>query len=521
MQPTSSAAYLYLLIAVAFFILVLSSINFINLTTARSTERAKEVGVRKVMGSNRQLLIRQFILESVLVCFISFLISILVAGALIEPFNQLIGQSLLLSEWLLNWRLGLLLTGVFLLGIISGFYPALVISGIKPAEVLKGSYKSSGRGILLRNALIVLQFFITISMVTGTLFVAKQMTYLVDKDLGFNKDQVIIVRQAQAIGQSYEAFKEQLEQLTNVEAVGGTNAMPGDFMGSNIFRPRRPDVSDLRANVATYDDDFIQTMDFNIVEGRAFSEDYIDSSSVIINQAAVRELALENPVGEIIMGTAGNNVTPEFKIVGVVEDFSFTSLHTEISPLVIFKGNQNFIPIAIAIRSNTDQFSDISAQITSAWSALVPDQNIRISFLDQELNTLYEADQTTAKVFQLFTFIAIIIAFIGLFCIATYVIQLRTKEIGIRKILGASFGNIFLLLSGNFFKLVLVALVLSVPLSFYGINKWLERYAYHIHLDGLTFALAGSIALLLVLLAISYQVIKIYISNPVDSLRME
>ena len=519
--PTSNVSYLYLLTAVALFILVLSSINFINLTTARSAERAKEVGVRKVLGSTRRLLTRQFVLESIFVCFISFLAALAIAGFAIEPFNQLIGQSLELGQWLYSWRIGLLIAAITLLGIISGFYPALVISGVNPAEVLKGSYKSSGRGILLRNGLIVLQFFITISMITGTLFVAKQMEYLADKDLGFNKDQVIIVRQAQAIGENFEAFKSELDKLPNIAAVGGTNAIPGDFMGSNIFRPRRPDVSDLRANVATYDDDFISAMEYNIVEGRAFGAAYNDSAAVIINQAAARELALENPVGEIIRGTAGFNSTPEFRIVGVVEDFNFTSLHTEISPLVIFKGNQNFNPAAIAIRSNTDQFSEINSQIESAWNTFVPEQKVRLSFLDQELNTLYDADRTTATVFQIFTYIAIIIAFIGLFSLATYVIQLRTKEICVRKILGASFGSIFLLLSRNFFGLVVLALVLSIPLSFYVIHRWLERFAYHIQLDWLTFAFSGGIALLLVLLAIGYQAVKISMVNPADSLRTE
>lgn len=519
--PTSNVSYLYLLTAVALFILILSGINFINLTTARSTERGKEVGVRKVMGSTRRLLIRQFILESILVCFTSFLFSLVIASFLIGPFNHLIGQSLALNSWLLSWRLGLLVGAIVLLGILSGMYPAFVISAVDPAVVLKGSYKSSKKGVLLRNGLIVLQFFITISMITGTLFIAKQMQYLADKDLGFNKDQAIILRQLGTLGNNFEAFKSELSKLTSVASVGGTNAMPGDFMGSNIFRPRRPDVSDLRANVATYDDDFIPTMELNMVDGRAFGAAYNDSAVVIINQAAAQELSLENPIGEMIKGTAGNNNSPEFRIVGVVEDFNFTSLHTKVSPLVIFKGNQNFTPAAIAIRSRTSDYAEISTQIESTWNAFVPDQKVRLSFLDQELSTLYEADQTTVRVFRIFTGIAIIIAFIGLFSLATYVIQLRTKEICVRKILGASFGSIFVLLSKGFFQLVLLALLLSIPLSFYAINRWLERFAYHIHLDGLTFALSGGIALLLVLLAIGYQAVRISMVNPAETLRME
>ncbi len=520
-RPTSNATYIYLLAAVALFILILSCINFINLTTARSAERAKEVGVRKVMGSTRPLLIRQFIFESVMVCFISFLVALISARLLIEPFNQLIGQSLELNAWLFDWPLVLLLGLVVLIGTIAGLYPAFVISAIDPAVVLKGSFKSSGKGIWLRNGLIVLQFFITITMISGTLFVGRQMQYLADKDLGFNKEKLIIVRQAQAVGQNFEAFKAELEQLTEIASVGGTNAMPGDFMGSNIFRPRRPDVSDLRANIATYDDDFMSTMDFNILEGRTFEEAFNDSTSVVLNQSAVRELGLENPIGESMRGTSGNAPTPEFKIVGVVEDFNFASLHTEVSPLVIFNGNSNFVPFAVAIRSNTDQFSAVNAQIEAVWNKFVPDQKIRLSFLDQELNTLYEADQTTAMVFQFFTYIAIIVAFIGLFSLATYVIQLRTKEICVRKILGASFGSIFLLLSKNFFQLVLLAMILSIPLSYYAVGRWLERFAYHIELDWLTFVVSGGVALLLVLLATGYQSVKIALLNPGESLRSE
>ena len=521
MRPTSNATYLYLLVAVAFFILALSCINFINLTTARSAERAKEVGIRKVMGSTRPLLVRQFIIESVLICFVSFLLALAVASLLKGGFNQLIGQSLNLWDLFSGWSLFLVLGGLTLIGLIAGIYPALVISSIHPAVVLKGSYKSSRRGIWLRNALIVLQFFITITMISGTLFVAKQMQYLADKDLGFDKEQLIVVRQAQAIGQNLEAFKTELNQLPEIVSVGSTNAMIGDFLGSNIFRPRRPDVSDLRANVLTYDDDYMSTMKFRILQGRGFEENFNDSLSVIINESAVKELGLDNPIGEVIQGTSGNETGPELRIVGVVENFNFTSLHTEVSPLVITNANSNYIPIAIAIRSNTDQYGEINSRIEAAWDKFVPDQRVRLSFLDQELNTLYEADQRTGTVFRFFTYVAIIIAFIGLFSLATYVIELRTKEICVRKILGASLGGIFMLLSSNFFRLVLVALALSVPLSFFAINKWLERFAYHIEPDWFTFAKAGLIALGLVLLAIGYQSIRISMLNPSKSLRTE
>lgn len=519
--PTSNAAYLYLLTIIAVFILALSCINFINLTTARSSERANEVGVRKVMGSTRGLLIRQFALESILICLLSFLVALALTALLKNGFNQLIGQPLNVWELFLGWPLFLVLAGLVLIGIIAGLYPALVISAIHPAQVLKGSFKSSNKGIWLRNALIVLQFFITITMISGTLFVSRQMEYLASKDLGFDREQLIVLRQAQAIGQNLEAFKQSLEQMPEIASVGSTNAMIGDFLGSNIFRPRRPDISDLRANVITYDDDYAATMKFRILQGRDFNESFNDSLSVIINEAAVRELGLDNPIGEFIRATSGNQTGPELKIVGVVEDFNFTSLHTEITPLIIQNATTNYLPIAIAIRSNSDQYDVVSSKIEAAWNNFVPDQKIRLSFLDQELNTLYEADQTTGQVFKFFTYVAIIIAFIGLFSLATYILELRTKEICIRKILGASLGGIFVLLSSNFFRLVLIALVLSIPVSYLAAEEWLERFAYHIEPDWLIFGKAGIIAFGLVLLAVGYQSVKISLLNPGESLRSE
>lgn len=520
-KPTSDARYLYLLAAVALFILVLSCINFINLATARSAERAREVGIRKVMGSTRPSLIRQFIVESIVTCFLSFLVALAIVSLLLKPFNQLVDQSLSFAPMVTIGSIALILGLIILVGSAAGLYPALVISSVNPASVLKGSYASSHRGVWLRNGLIVFQFFITLTMISGTLAVGRQMKYIAGKDLGFEKEGVLVIRQAIPIGRNFEAFKNEVKQLTGVAAVGGTGSIPGDFMGSNIFRPGRPNVSDLRANIATYDDDFIATMNFQILRGRGFAPAFNDSLSVLLNQAAARELGLTDPVGEKLRGTAGVGDNPEFTVIGVVEDFHFTSLHQPITPLVIFNGNSRFVPVSIAIRAKSDQWEDLIARIETAWNAFVPNRSLQHAFLDDELNTLYEADRTTGRVFRLFTLVTIIIAFVGLFSLATYVIQLRTKEVGIRKILGASVYSLFILLSKNFIQLALLALIISIPLSYLAIRKWLEQFAYHATINTLIFLQAGLIAVFLVIAAVSYQLIRIWRLNPGDTLRTE
>ena len=521
-KPTSNASFIYLLGAIALFILLLSCINFINLTTARSSERAKEVGVRKVVGSSKQSIIRQFVMESVFSCFISFILALLIALVLLPFFNELLGQSLSLTSLINGWTLGVSTLFVAIIGLLAGLYPALVISSIDSATVLKGNYKSSNQGIWLRNGLIVFQFFITLLMISGSLFVSEQMKFMVNKDLGFDKNQVMIIRQAVSIGQNLEPLKNELNRINGVIGVGGgATAIPGDFMGSSVLRFNNREISDIRANIANYDDDFISVMKFNMAEGRGFERAFNDSLSVLVNQSFAKEMGKASPIGTKLRTTNSAAGGPELTIVGVIEDFNFTSLHTEVSPLIVFNGNTNFIPTAIAIRTNTQDYQKIIPQIEAAWDKFVPSQSIRLAYLNEELSTLYEADLSTQKVFNLFTYIAILIAFVGLFSLAAYIIQLRTKEISVRKILGASFLQIFVLLSKNFIQLVLLALLLSIPVTYYGIQYWLGNFAYHIDIEWLTFVKAGGIAILLVLAAISYQSIKIAFVNPAIALKIE
>ena len=282
-----------------------------------------------------------------------------------------------------------------------------------------------------------------------------------------------------------------------------------------------PNTSDIRTNVVTYDDDFIPMMKFKIVEGRPFQKEFNDSLQVIINQAFAKEMGPGSPIGKKLRSTTNNQSSPENTIIGVVEDFNFASLHSKVSPLIIFNGNSNFVPSSIAIRSNSTNYQTIQPQIEAAWKQFVPDQTMRLSYLNEELYSLYEADRNTERVFNIFTYIAIFIAFVGLFSLAAYAIQLRLKEISVRKVLGASFGQIFILLSKNFVLLVFVALALSIPVSYYGVQQWLGNFAYHIEIEWLDFIKTGGIALLLVLTAISYQSIKIALTNPAGVLKSD
>ena len=520
-KPTSNVTFLYLLGVIAFFILLLSCINFVNLTTARSSERAKEVGVRKVIGSGRRSLMLQFILESVLSALFSLAVAIGLTVLLMPYFNDLVSQTLSLYSFINFGRIGMILGVVLLVGILAGLYPAFVISSIDSGVVLKGSYKTSNKGVWLRNGLIVFQFFITLTMISGAMIVKEQMDYLIEKDLGFDKNQVMIIRQSGAIGQNYHALRNELIKQNGITDVGGANAIPGDFMGSSVLRFEDPSISDIRANVVTYDDHFIHLMKYSILEGRAFDEGLDDTLNIIVNEAFAREMGPGSAIGKRVRTANEAEGAPMNTIIGVIEDFNFASLHTEVTPLLVFNGRPEFTPPNIAIRTEDIEFDRLHSSIESVWSQFVPNQNLKLTLLNEELKTLYAADRTTGKVFNVFTLIAILIAFIGLFSLAAYMIQLRMKEISVRKVLGATFPQIFILLSKTFFQLILLALAISIPLSIYGAGKWLEQFAYHIDIAWLPFVQTTVIAFVLVLAAISYQSVRVALQNPGEVLKSD
>ena len=521
-QQNSDITYVYLLLAVVGFILIISCINFINLATARSAERAKEVGVRKVLGSRRALLVRQFLTESNLISMISLLFSIGLTALVLGKFNILVGKDLSLSVLTDPLVIFGLLVGTLLIGSLAGLYPAVVISSINSALVLKGKYNTSTKGIWLRNSLIVFQFFISISMISGMLMLNKQMRFMQNKKLGFNKENVLVIDQAQELGQRQQAFRNELLTMDGVEKVSYSFALPGDFIGNFIANSENPEIPQVRTFSVAIDDEYIPTLEMDIVAGRAFSSDFNDSLNVIINETTAFLLGYDDAIGKKVFNPSPRpNQSPEFTIVGVVRDYHHQSLHTEIPPMLLFNVSDRAVLPRIGIKVNTGNTLPLLKAIEEKWTSFDIERPISYSFLDEKLSTLYASDQQTGKIFTLFTAVTIIMACVGLFGLAAYVTQQRTKEIGVRKVLGASIGNIVLLLSLNFTKLILLSFLISLPLVYFGMGEWLNGFAYHTNIDPMTMIGAGILTVALAWVTISYYSIKIAILNPVNSLRSE
>ena len=362
-------------------------------------------------------------------------------------------------------------------------------------------------------------FVISVAMISGVLLIGEQMSFISKKDLGFEEENVLMIRQANLLGGQQEAFKTQLRTIPGVVSAGAANSMPGDFIGSNIFRSPNPEISDLRANLTQWDDDYAATMDITIVEGRGFDRRYNDSLSVLVNETAAQNLGTPNPVGLQIQSTAGTQDGPLFTIVGMVKDYNFNSLHSEVSPLVLTNPPMRNGAAVVAVRIAGSNVAETRRSIEDTWSSFVPQRAVNISFLSQDLEQMYLADRATASVFRTFTGIAILLACIGLFGLATYTIQQRTREIGIRKILGATQIGLLGLLLKNLVIILSLSLVLSIPLTWWAITKWLNNFAYHIDINPMIFLKSGLIAFIFLVVAVSYQALKIVGLNPVETLK--
>ncbi|GAB2790216.1 ABC transporter permease [Rhabdobacter roseus] len=509
---------------IAMFVLLIAAINFMNLATARSAERAREVGIRKSLGSTKSQLAMQFLTESVLLSLFSFGIAVLLVAGLLPYFNDLAGKELSLS-FLAGWRLPAFLLLAGGIGLLAGSYPAGVLAAFEPIKVLKGKFSATRQGYLLRNGLVVFQFAISVALIVCTLVVFRQMHYIQTKELGFNKEAVITIQGAGFLNKNTRAFKEEASQLAGVKQVGGTSSTPDaqNFFGITFRRPAETETVTGRAMVI--DDEYLASMGMTMLTGRSFSRDFNDSLSVILNEEAVRELGLTDPIGKQVkspdtFGAAQAELT--YTVVGVVKNFHFASLHQRITPLFIlhdkvFNGFNN----QIVMRFSAPNPQAAITQTEALWKRYLPDQPFHYSFLDTDWNRLYQSEQVSERIFSLFSLLAIFIACMGLLGLVIYVIQQRVKEIGIRKVLGASVTSIVALLSKDFLKLVLIAILIATPVAWYAMSRWLADFAYKIELEWWIFALAGALAVGIALLTVSFQAIKAALMNPLESLRSE
>ncbi|UFH54211.1 ABC transporter permease [Spirosoma sp. KNUC1025] len=525
-QPNGSRTLVTIFSIIAGFVLLIACINFMNLATARSSDRAREVGIRKSLGSTTSQLAAQFLTESILLSLFSLLIAILLVAALISPFNTLAGKTLTLFS-LVRWEtLPLLLGGAIFVGLLAGSYPAGVLSTFEPIKVLKGKFSSTRQGHLLRNGLVVFQFAISVLLIVSTVVVFSQLNFIQQKELGFTKESVIKLNGAAFLGRNTEAFKQEVAKLSGVSGIGGTSSAPGDQGYFGITFRKNGENETVTGRGCVIDERYIQTMQMDMLAGRPFSRQFDDSLSVILNEEAVRQIGLANPVGKQITSpdnlAQGGTSPVTYTVVGIVRNFHFGSLHERISPLFILN-NRLFRQIdnQLVVRVRDTESRAVLSQIEAIWKRYLPDQPLHYSYLDNDWTALYQSEQVAQRIFGVFAMLAIFIACMGLLGLAMYVIRLRTKEIGIRKVLGASIPSLVALLSKDFLTLVLIAILIASPIAWYAMDRWLDDFAYKIDLEWWMFALAGFLAVGIALLTVSFQSIKAALMNPVKSLKTE
>ncbi|GAA0188184.1 ABC transporter permease [Fulvivirga kasyanovii] len=522
--PKGAISQVYLVAAIAIFVILLACTNFVNLTTARAVYRAKEVGLRKVVGSSRSLVFWQFISESFILTVIAFLLAMLIADMALPFFNSLMSKSYDFSDFFNITNLLCMLGLVLAVSVLSGYYPAWVMSGYRPAQVLKGKLQTGRKGVRLRRMLVVFQFVVSAGLVLGTLIVLRQLDYMQDQDLGFNKEQVLIVDATQVSSAGiYETFKHAVRSNAFVEQVTYTNALPGrpGWSGQVAFPEGFEEGENVVTEYMSVDEDYIATLGLELVAGRNFSKDSKADfdEGVIINETAVKEMRWETPdkaIGKRITSPSGY---PEGIVIGVVKDYHGLGLQTKISPKVM-----DYNPDAsryFAIHFNTGSTSDVVSDIKNSWSNHFPDSNFEYFFLDQEFDKQYRYEQRLMKVLIIFAVLTIVIAGIGLLGLISFMIISKTKEIGVRKVLGAGVWNIAGMLSKEFLVLVITANFIAIPLIWYTGNYWLEGFAYRMTLQPDIFIITFSITLGMTFITVSYKTIKAAMLNPVETLRNE
>ncbi|WP_160143750.1 FtsX-like permease family protein [Chryseolinea soli] len=530
LETNGDIIYVYLFFTVAVFVLIIACINFMNLATAQSTQRAKEVGIRKVLGSQRGHLVRQFLLESFIITGVGFAAAVGLAYLLTSMFSNILQKPLQLplTE---PWFYAALCVATFIVSFLAGAYPSLFLSAFKPVDVLKGQTPLRSRGVL-RSGLVVFQFVVSIFLIVGALTVNQQVAYIQNKKLGFEKDHVLLVKDAYALRPNSGAYKTEAAKIPAVRSTTVSGFIPveggSDFprRDRSFWREGTQPSSDNLVNIQQWsvDFDYITTLGLEVVDGRGFSEDFpSDSVGVVLNKTAADHFGLgPDPIGKRI-ATFGGGRVPDFDhplfytVVGVVDDFHFSSLKENIGPLALFLGRSDGF---VSIRFDGDPRRVIEG-LEAAWKRMAPGQPFQYSFLDQEFGRMYAGEQRLAKLFGIFAAFAVIIACVGLFALTAYTSRQRTKEIGIRKVLGASVASIVFLLSGEFTKLIVIAFVIAVPLAWAGVQWWLESFTYKAEVGLVVYAAAGILVLVIAWLTTWYHSYRAASADPVKSIRTE
>lgn len=509
--------FIWLFGAVAVFIVLIACINFINLSTAKSASRAKEVGLRKTVGSYRSSLISQFLVESLIFSLLSFVIGILFAWIVLPSFNDLAGKHLVFP-WTQLWFAPTMVIAAIVVGLFSGIYPSFYLSSFKPAEVLKGSFARSSKNATTRSALVIFQFTTSVVLIIATVVIYRQMNHILDANLGYNKDQLLMIKGTNTLGKQVWTLKDELLKLSSVKSGTVTDYLPvqGTKRNGNGFRLEGEEAKEHRETSGQFwrvDPDYVETMGMKLVEGRFLSKDIAsDSSAVVVNKKMIENLKLENPIGAKII----NYQT--WTIVGVVEDFYYESVRQGIEPLaMVLWGSTN----TLTIKLSTNDMASTLASIDETWRKFAPHQPIRVAFVDETFARMYDDVRRMGQIFTIFAGFAIIVACLGLFALSAFMVEQRGKEISIRLVLGASMQSIFRLLTLNFVKLVLISIALAAPIAWYMMDGWLKGFKYKTTLGWDVFVLAGGIAVVIAVGTISYQSIRAGLVKPVSNLRSE
>lgn len=516
--PNGNIQYLYIFGAIAAFIILIACINFMNLSTARSANRAKEVGVRKAIGAFRERLIFQFISESMIYSFLSMLVALFIVAVSLDTFNLLSGKELTFVVFGNPPVVAGLILFTLFIGFIAGSYPALYLTSFKPTEVLKGKIRSGFRNLALRNVLVVFQFIISIALIFGSMVVYQQLKYMQQENLGFKKENVLDLLHALGLGSNAQAFKNELNSNPDFKGVSFSSNLPPNLNWTSAFR-KGGSEQDFLLSIYQVDYDHLNTLGYQMAEGRFFSREFkTDSAAIILNETAYKAMNFKNLDEAVVLSYQGEKPTP-LKVVGIIKDFNFLSLKENVRPLGMLLGREPNFELAIRLTPGNTQ--EQIEQLEKLWRKYAPNSPFEYSFLDQNFDALFRTEQRMGQIILIFTILAIGIACLGLFGLAAYTAEQRAKEISIRKVMGASVSQLMIPMSKDFTMLVMIAFAIATPLAWYFADQWLSEFANRISIGMSMVLFSGLTSFIIALFTISFQSLKAAHENPVNAMRSE
>jgi len=521
-ETNGNILYVYIFISIAIFILVIATINFTNLSTARASNRSKEVGIRKVVGAMKKQLVFQFLTESFIITLVSLGVAVIILELFMPGLNNLVQIPLDINYFSCWYIIPVLFLLILVVSLMAGSYPAFFLASFRPVAVLKGKLKLGSKSGTLRSVLVIIQFVVSVFILLSTYTVSDQLKYMLNKDLGFDKENILMIHRSDALETQMESFKSELKNIPSVINVTNGNAYPGvNFSNNSHFLEGESTGNTYLLHQAWVSYDYGKTFDFEMVEGRFFSRDFAtDSNAIVINEAAVKSLGLEDPIGKIILASRGETEFLRRPIIGVVKDFNFKSLHTKIEPaaFTLMPGNWEGV---VCVKLNPENINSSIQQIQNVWENFTTEYPFEYFFFDDHIKDLYKAEQRTDSIFTLFSILSILIAFMGLLGLISFITEQRKKEIGIRKTFGSSSRNIVFIISKEILKLIVIAAVISWPIAYWVMNNWLQDFSYRVDINYFMFVIIPILTIILSLLTVIYQTVKAATKNPAETLRYE